>query len=83
VLPGEPLAARVGRVVALALLDVPDGSADVGVDEGSGTAEVTLGAPDGYDVGRLVARAEVAAASEGLPARVVQRSAGTVTLALG
>ena len=83
VLPGEPLAARVGRVVALALLDVPDGSADVGVDEGSGTAEVTLGAPDGYDVGRLVARAEVAAASEGLPARVVQRSAETVTLALG
>ncbi len=81
--PGEPLGPRVGRVVALALLDVPEGSADVGVDEASGSAEVTLGAPDGYDLGRLVVRAEVAAASEGLPARVVQRSAETVTLALG
>ena len=67
--PGEQLAARVGRVVALALLDVPDGSADLGVDEEAGTAEVTLAAPDAYDLGRLVVRLAVAAASEGLSAR--------------
>ena len=30
--PDEGLGARVARVVALALLDVPEGSADVGVD---------------------------------------------------
>jgi len=81
--PGEPLEVRVGRVVALALLDVPEGSADVGVDAGSGTAEVTLGAPDDYDLGRLVVRVEVAAASEGMRARTAQRSTTTVTLALG
>ena len=72
--PGEPLAARVGRVVALALLDVPEGSADVGVDAESGTAEVTLGAPDDYDLGRLVVRVEVAAASEGLTRRAQRRA---------
>jgi coenzyme F420-0:L-glutamate ligase/coenzyme F420-1:gamma-L-glutamate ligase len=81
--PGEPLAVRVGRVVALALLDVPEGSADVGVDAGAGTAEVTLGASDGYELGRLVVRVEVAAASEGLGTRLVGRSAATVTVALG
>jgi len=81
--PGEPLEARVGRVVALALRDVPEGSADVGVDAASGTAEVTLGAPDDYDLGRLVVRVEVAAASEGVSARIVARSTTTVTLALG
>ena len=81
--PGEPFAARVGRVVALALLGVPEGSADVGVDAQSGTAEVTLGATDDYELGRLVVRSEVAAASEGLSTRVVGRSAGTVTVALG
>ena len=75
--PDEPLEARVGRVVALALLDVPEGSADVGVDAGSGTAEVTLGAPDDYDLGRLVVRVEVAAASEGMSARIVARSTTT------
>ena len=80
--PGEPLAARVGRVVALALLDVPEGSADVGVDEASETAEVTLGAPDDYELGRLVVRCEVAALSEGLRARVTTRSDDTVTLRL-
>ena len=82
VLPGEPLDVRVSRVVALALLDVPEGSADVGVDTESGTAEVTLGASDDYDLGRLVVRVEVAAASEGLGAHAVGRSAATVTLAL-
>ncbi len=81
--PGEPLGPRVGRVVALALLDVPDGSADVGVDEADGSAEVTLGAPDAYDLGRLVVRAEVAAASEGLGTRQVRRTGTAVTLALG
>ncbi len=74
---------RVGRVVALALLDVPEGSADVGVDAESGTAEVTLGAPDAYDLGRLVARTEVAAASEGLRASLTARSITTVSLTLG
>ena len=81
--PGEPLGARVGRVVALALLDVPEGSADVGVDEQNGSAEVTLAAPDGYDLGRLVVRAEVAAASEGLGARQVRRTSTAVTLTFG
>jgi coenzyme F420-0:L-glutamate ligase / coenzyme F420-1:gamma-L-glutamate ligase len=81
--PGEPLRARVGRVVALALLDVPEGSADVGVDEHNGSAEVTLAAPDGYELGRLVVRAEVAAASEGLAARHVRRTGTAVTVALG
>jgi coenzyme F420-0:L-glutamate ligase/coenzyme F420-1:gamma-L-glutamate ligase len=79
--PDEGLAVRVGRVVALALLDVPEGSADVGVEGGS--AELTLGAPDDYDLGRLVARVEVAAAAEGLAARVAVRSATTVTVTLG
>ncbi|WP_392544846.1 coenzyme F420-0:L-glutamate ligase [Oryzobacter telluris] len=80
--PDEPLAARVGRVVALALLDVPDGSVDVGVDEAAGAAEVTLGADDPYDLGRLVARLEVAAASESLTATVTGRAPTSVTLAL-
>ena len=48
-----------------------------------GTAEVTLGAPDDYDLGRLVVRVEVAAASEGLSAHQVGRAGGTVTLVLG
>ena len=80
--PDEALSARVGRVVALALLDVPDGSADVGVDEDAGVAEVTLGAPDDYDLGRLVVRAQVAAASEGLRARVAPRGTGSVSITL-
>ncbi len=78
----EMLGARVGRVVALALLGVPEGSADVGVDEASETAEVALGAPDGYELGRLVTRCEVAALSEGLRARITTRSDDTVTLRL-
>ncbi|WP_377643956.1 coenzyme F420-0:L-glutamate ligase [Oryzobacter terrae] len=80
--PDEPLAERVGRVVALTLLDVPGGSADVGVDEAAGTAEVTLGADDPYDLGRLVVRCEVAAASESLTATVSARTATTVALVL-
>jgi coenzyme F420-0:L-glutamate ligase / coenzyme F420-1:gamma-L-glutamate ligase len=80
VAPDEALTARVARVVALALLDVPDGAADVGVDEYRGTAEVSLGAPDDYDLGRLVVRAEVAAASEGL--RVVSTTRGPAAVAL-
>ena len=83
VLPGESLGPRVARVVALALLDVPQGSADVGVDEASGSAEVTLGAPGGYDLGRLLVRAQVAAASEGLAARQVRRTDTTVTVSFG
>ena len=81
--PDEPLGDRVRRVVALALHDVPEGSVDVGVDEGAGRAELTLAAGDDYDLGRLVVRAQVAAASEGLEAAVAARSPGTVTLALG
>ena len=80
--PEETLAARVGRVVALALLDEPEGSADVGVDEAGGSADVTLAAGDGYDLGRIVARAEVAAHSEGLRARVTGRGASSVVVAL-
>jgi coenzyme F420-0:L-glutamate ligase/coenzyme F420-1:gamma-L-glutamate ligase len=80
--PDETLAARVGRVVALTLLEEPDGSADVGVDEVEASAEVTLSAGDDYDLGRLVARAEVAAHSEGLRARVTSRGASSVVVAL-
>ncbi|HYN65550.1 MAG TPA: coenzyme F420-0:L-glutamate ligase [Ornithinibacter sp.] len=80
--PDEGMTARVGRVVALALLDVPEGSADVGVDEAAGVAELTLGAPDDYDLGRLVVRAQVAAAAEGLRARLTTRATGSVVVTL-
>ncbi|GAA4408769.1 coenzyme F420-0:L-glutamate ligase [Fodinibacter luteus] len=80
--PEEDLGPRVGRVVALALHDVPEGSADVGVDEASGRAEVTLAASDDYELGRLVTRCEVAAHSERLRARVTARGVRSVTVAL-
>jgi coenzyme F420-0:L-glutamate ligase/coenzyme F420-1:gamma-L-glutamate ligase len=88
----EGLGDRVARVVALALLDVPDGSADVAVHDGDhpeqggsgdrSRAEVCLGAPDPYDLGRLVARVEVAAASEALRSEVTTRSATSTTVLL-
>ncbi|MEO5609477.1 MAG: coenzyme F420-0:L-glutamate ligase [Ornithinibacter sp.] len=126
----EPFADRVARVVALALHDVEDGSADVWVrprddfahgttpSPASGTApspasvtapspasvtapapasgtapapasgvtsdsaEVTLGAPEDYDLGRLVARLEVAAHSEDLRATPTGRAPGSVTVSL-
>ncbi|NHA67994.1 coenzyme F420-0:L-glutamate ligase [Phycicoccus flavus] len=76
----EPLGVRVGRVVALALHGVPDGSADVAVDADG--ADVGLAAPDGYDLGRLVVRLEVAAASEDLMADVASRTGSGVTVRL-
>lgn len=76
----EPLDVRVGRVVALALHDAPDGSADVAVAADS--AEVTLAAPDAYDLGRLVVRTEVAAHAEDLRAEHLSRSDTAVTLRL-
>lgn len=78
----EALGVQVGRVVALALRAVEDGSADVALEAGPGAAELTLAAPDDYDLGRLVVRCEVAAASEDLVVEVVARGAGTVTLRL-
>jgi coenzyme F420-0:L-glutamate ligase/coenzyme F420-1:gamma-L-glutamate ligase len=78
----EPLAERVGRVVALALRAVPGGSADVGVDERSEAAEVTLAAPDDFELGRLCTRCEVAAHAEGLQAVVVARAPAAVVLRL-
>ncbi|MFQ6172050.1 coenzyme F420-0:L-glutamate ligase [Oryzobacter sp. R7] len=78
----EPLGVRVGRVVALALLDVASGSADVGVDETAGSAEVTLSADDPYELGRLVTRCRVAAASESLTATESARGATTTTITL-
>ncbi len=78
----EPLGVRVARVVALALHAVPAGSADVGVDLQAGSADVTLGAPDDFDLGRLVTRCEVAAHSEGLRAAVEGRSPGAVVVRL-
>ena len=54
--PDEPLGARVGRAVALALLAAPEVSADVGVDEAAETAEVALGAAEDYELGRPVTR---------------------------
>ena len=65
----SPWRSRVARVVALALLDGPRASADVGVDEGTATAEVSLGAADDYDLGRLVTRLEVAAPPRGCAPR--------------
>ncbi|PKW27201.1 coenzyme F420-0:L-glutamate ligase [Phycicoccus duodecadis] len=76
----EELGVRVGRVVALALRAVEEGSADVAL--GAGAAEVTLAAPDDYDLGRLVVRCEVAAASEDLAVEIVSRAAGSVSIRL-
>jgi len=76
----DDVAARVGRVVALALLEVPDGSADVEV--AGDAAEVTAGATDDYELGRLVTRLEVAAHSEALRATVTARGSLSVTLTL-
>ncbi len=78
----EPLSTRVGRVVALALHDVPDGSADVAVDEQAGSAEITLGASDPYELGRLASRLEVAGAAESLGCEVAARGPATVTMRL-
>lgn len=78
--PDEAFTVRVGRVIALALLDVPEGSADVAVDDEIGSAEVTLAATDDYQLGRLVTRCEVAAPSEGLRAAVVAQADGSVTV---
>ena len=76
----EPAQVRVGRVVALALHGVEDGSADVEVT-GEG-AEVVLAAPDPYDVGRLVVRIEVAAASEELGCALLARGPASATVRL-
>ena len=76
----EPMADRVGRVVALALLRVPEGSADVSVADTG--AEVVLAAPDDLDLGRLLVRLEVAAASEDLLPTTGARGPGSVTVHL-
>lgn len=80
--PGEPLAVRVGRVVALALLDVPDGSVDVEVDAPAETATVEAAADDPYELGRLVTRLEVAASSESLVATVGPRGPASTRVTL-
>ncbi len=67
VAPGEPLALRVSRVVALALQGVEGAGADVEV--GTDRALVTVSADDDVAVGRLLARLEVAAFAEDLIAR--------------
>ncbi|MGL5929999.1 MAG: coenzyme F420-0:L-glutamate ligase [Dermatophilaceae bacterium] len=80
----EPLAARVERVLALALLDDEEGAADVALDDDAdGDADVTLTSSDSYDLGRLVARLQVAAHSEALRAAVVSRGPVSTTLRLG
>lgn len=94
----DDVVARVGRVVALALLEVPEGSADVDVRSargadaakdttqdgarGAAVAEIALAAPEDYELGRLVTRLEVAAHSEGLRATVTARGPLCVTLTL-
>jgi coenzyme F420-0:L-glutamate ligase/coenzyme F420-1:gamma-L-glutamate ligase len=78
----EPLGDRVGRVVALALLDVRDGSADVAVDEAGGSAELSLAAPDAYDLGRLVSRVVVAASAEALSCSAPSRGGPSATVRL-
>ncbi|GGL28906.1 coenzyme F420-0:L-glutamate ligase [Phycicoccus endophyticus] len=76
----EPLAARVGRVVALALHAVPDGSVDVALT--ATHAELVVAAADPYELGRLVARVEVAAHAEELTASGLERRGGSVGLRL-
>ncbi|MGL5816361.1 MAG: coenzyme F420-0:L-glutamate ligase [Phycicoccus sp.] len=78
----EPLATRVERVVALALLDDEEGAADVSAGVIDGDAEVTLTSSDPYGLGRLVARLEVAAHSESLRAAVVSGGPASATLRL-
>lgn len=69
VAPGEPLSARVSRVVALTLHGQEDGGCDVEVE---GTeATVTVSADDPVALGRLLARLEVAAFAEDLTARTL------------
>ena len=60
----------------------PRGRRTSGWTRRGASAEVTLAAGDGYDLGRIVARAEVAAHSEGLRARVTGRGASSVVVAL-
>lgn len=77
----DPLADRVARVVALALLGDDEGAADVATGEAG--AEVTLTSSGPYGLGRLVARLEVAAHGEGLRATVTTRGPESVTLTVG
>lgn len=81
--PSAPdgLGARVGRVVAVALAGLDDAGVDVALPGGAesarqaaeglahGSALLSLSAPDDLTLGRLLARLDVAAASEGLKAR--------------
>ncbi len=73
----EPLALRAGRAVALALLGVPDGAADVGASPAATAdaeprgVEVDLSAADDVELGRLLARLEVAARAEDLTMEVL------------
>lgn len=60
----EPVADRVGRAVRVALHDLPG----VGVD--AGTSDVRVTADDPFDLGRAVARLEVALWGEGLRAQL-------------
>ncbi len=61
----EPLGVRAGRAVALALLGLAGGGADVGPATPGGVP-VSLSAPDDLTLGRLLARLDVAAWSESL-----------------
>ena len=60
----EPVGERVGRAVRVALHGLPD----VGVDVGPGDVRVTSGDP--FELGRAVARLEVALWAEGLHAEL-------------
>ena len=74
----DALAERVGRVVRLALHDAPGTGLDVEVAASSAT--VTLTTSDAYAAGRLVARLEVAAASEDLTAQAREGETGGVVV---
>ncbi len=73
----EPVADRVARAVRVALRDAP---ASVGLD--AGDADVRVAGDDRYEVGRVVARLEVALRGEGVAARVLDTAATTVELRL-
>jgi coenzyme F420-0:L-glutamate ligase / coenzyme F420-1:gamma-L-glutamate ligase len=81
----EPIAARVARAVGLTLRTVPGGGADLDpprLDPGRSGATVTLTAPTEFDLGRLVARLEVAASAESLRSAVTGRGPSSVTVTL-
>ncbi len=77
----EPLAVRAARVLAVALHGVPDGGIDVEPVRDD-AVEVVVVAPDGFTLGRIATRLEVAAHSESLVAELAPPIDGAVRVRL-